>query len=56
MWVIFLLSPFSTDHRQSQSDPDVQGTVDTGILAASWSPDDTLLTLATSMSPTVSEI
>ncbi|KIM63897.1 hypothetical protein SCLCIDRAFT_1213692 [Scleroderma citrinum Foug A] len=35
------------DSGDFNSDPDVQGTVDTGILAACWSPDDTLLTLAT---------
>ncbi|KAL4071351.1 IKI3 family-domain-containing protein [Scleroderma yunnanense] len=36
------------DTGNFDSDSDIQGTVDMGILAASWSPDDTLLTLATS--------
>ncbi|KAF9237879.1 pol II transcription elongation factor [Melanogaster broomeanus] len=33
--------------RRSQGDVEVQGTVEPGIAAAAWSPDDSLLTLVT---------
>ncbi|KAG1716215.1 hypothetical protein ID866_955 [Astraeus odoratus] len=37
------------DSGNFNNDADVQGTVETGVLAASWSPDDTLLSLVTSV-------